>query len=42
MLFVRCCKGISHNPEEDVELKDIEAAIKVSDTFMERLIETNI
>ena len=34
MLFVRCYKGISHNPLENVELKDIAAAIKVSDNFI--------
>ncbi len=34
MLFVRCFKGISHNPLENVELKDIAAAIKVSDNFI--------
>jgi allantoate deiminase len=39
MLFVRCFKGISHNPLEDVELKDIEAAIKVSDNFIQQLIK---
>lgn len=38
MLFVRCFKGISHNPLEDVELKDIAAAIKVSDNFIQELI----
>jgi allantoate deiminase len=38
MLFVRCFKGISHNPLEDVELKDIAAAVKVSDTFINNLI----
>lgn len=38
MLFVRCFKGISHNPLEDVEIKDIEAAIKVSDNFLLNLI----
>lgn len=38
MLFVRCFKGISHNPLEDVELKDIAAAIKVSDKFINNLI----
>jgi allantoate deiminase len=37
MLFVRCFKGISHNPLEDVELKDIASAIKVSDNFIARL-----
>ena len=39
MLFVRCFKGISHNPAEDVELKDIAAAIKVSDNFIQQLIK---
>ena len=39
MLFVRCFKGISHNPMEDVELKDIAAAIKVSDNFIQHLID---
>lgn len=39
MLFVRCFKGISHNPLENVELKDIEAAIKVSDTFIQQIIK---
>jgi allantoate deiminase len=37
MLFVRCFKGISHNPLENVELKDITAAIKVSDNFIRQL-----
>lgn len=41
MLFVRCFKGISHNPEENVELKDMAAAIKVSDNFIARLVETH-
>lgn len=39
MLFVRCFKGISHNPLEDVELKDIAATIKVSDNFIQQLIK---
>lgn len=34
MLFVRCFKGISHNPLENVELKDMAAAIAVSDNFI--------
>lgn len=37
MLFVRCYKGISHHPEENVEVGDIAAAIKVSDHFIHRL-----
>lgn len=38
MLFVRCFKGISHNPLEDVELKDIEASLRISDNFIKNLI----
>jgi allantoate deiminase len=41
MLFVKCFKGISHNPLENVEIKDIAAAIKVSDNFIEQLIKRN-
>ena len=37
MLFVRCFEGISHNPLENAELKDIAAAIKVSDNFIQQL-----
>jgi allantoate deiminase len=39
MLFVRCFKGISHNPLENVELKDIAAAVKISDNFIQYLIQ---
>ena len=38
MLFVSCFKGISHNPLENVELKDMAAAIKVSDNFIQKLL----
>jgi hydantoinase/carbamoylase family amidase len=38
MLFVRCFKGISHNPLENVELKDLAAAIKVSDNFIRQMV----
>jgi allantoate deiminase len=41
MLFVRCFKGISHNPLENVELKDMAAAIEVSDNFIGALIDAN-
>ena len=41
MLFVKCFKGISHNPAEDVALQDIAAAIQVSDTFMNKLIRSH-
>jgi allantoate deiminase len=39
MLFVRCYKGISHNPLEDVEMEDLAAAIAVSDEFIHQLSE---
>lgn len=39
MLFVRCFKGISHNPLENVELKDLASTIKVSDNFIQQLIK---
>jgi acetylornithine deacetylase/succinyl-diaminopimelate desuccinylase-like protein len=39
MLFVKCFKGISHSPLEDVELKYIEAAMQVAYGFMELLVE---
>jgi allantoate deiminase len=39
MLFVKCFKGISHNPLENVELEDIAAAIKVSDNFIKQLAD---
>ena len=38
MLFVRCFKGISHHPEEDVEAADIEAALEVARSFILQLI----
>ncbi|WP_298741557.1 allantoate amidohydrolase [uncultured Chitinophaga sp.] len=38
MLFVRCYKGISHNPLENVELKDIAAALQVADNFLQQMI----
>lgn len=37
MLFVRCFKGISHNPLENVEQVDIAAAIEVSDNYILQL-----
>jgi allantoate deiminase len=39
MLFVRCFKGISHNPRENVEMKDIAAAVEVSANFIQKLIQ---
>lgn len=37
MLFVRCYKGISHNPLEQVEVEDVAAALQVSDNFINYL-----
>ena len=39
MLFVRCEKGISHNPAESVEEGDVAAAIRVTDRFLALLSE---
>ena len=38
MLFVRCYKGISHHPAEDVTLEDLTAALEVSDNFIKKLL----
>ncbi len=35
MLFVRCERGISHNPAESVTREDVEAAIEVTGRFLE-------
>lgn len=37
MLFVRCYKGISHHPLENVETEDIAAVIAISDNFIHQL-----
>ncbi|WP_246859575.1 allantoate amidohydrolase [Spirosoma sp. KCTC 42546] len=39
MLFVRCFKGISHNPLEDVEVSDMAATLQVADRFINHLID---
>lgn len=39
MLFVRCFKGISHNPLEHAEEKDIAAALEIADRFIYKLFE---
>ena len=39
MLFVKCFKGISHNPLENVELSDIAAAVEISGNFIQHLIK---
>ncbi|KAA2241364.1 allantoate amidohydrolase [Chitinophaga agrisoli] len=38
MLFVRCFDGISHHPQENVELADITAAVEVAGNFMQQVI----
>jgi allantoate deiminase len=37
MLFVRCFKGISHNPLENVEVEDLAAAVQVTDHYIRHL-----
>ncbi len=37
MLFIRCLKGISHNPAEHVEVQDVETAAQVMLAFFELL-----
>lgn len=41
MLFIRCYKGISHNPLENAEVNDIAEAVKISDNFIDSLIKAN-
>lgn len=38
MLFVRCFEGISHNPLENVELKDLTVAVQVAENFLQHII----
>ena len=40
MLFVRCYKGISHHPLEDVEMEDLAAVVVISDNFIQQLSAT--
>ncbi|MCA8830810.1 allantoate amidohydrolase [Hymenobacter pini] len=42
MLFVRCFKGISHNPLENVEQPDLAAAVEVSERFLSLLLTSKI
>jgi allantoate deiminase len=37
MLFIRCLKGVSHNPAEHVEVADVELAAQVMLAFFELL-----
>jgi acetylornithine deacetylase/succinyl-diaminopimelate desuccinylase-like protein len=39
MLFVRCEKGISHNPAESVEQVDVAVAIEVTSCFLKLVAE---
>jgi allantoate deiminase len=41
MMFIRCFKGISHHPLENVELKDIAAGIQVAEQWIQNLINHN-
>lgn len=41
MLFVRSPNGISHNPEEIVWVEDIEAALRLVVSFIEKLAQLN-
>ena len=34
MLFVRCAGGISHDPRESVEERDVEVALDVVERFL--------
>ncbi|RTQ50057.1 allantoate amidohydrolase [Hymenobacter gummosus] len=38
MLFVRCYRGISHNPLENVEPEDLAAALQVAEEFLTLLV----
>jgi allantoate deiminase len=40
MLFVRCFKGISHNPQENVEPADIKASLIIAEKFIHKFIST--
>ena len=39
MAFIRCYKGISHNPLENVEAPDVAAALAVAERFLATVIE---
>ncbi|MGZ3666958.1 MAG: allantoate amidohydrolase [Ktedonobacterales bacterium] len=42
MLFVRCERGISHNPAESVEVADVAVAIAVMERFLAVLAEAEV
>ncbi|MCY7293882.1 allantoate amidohydrolase [Alteromonas sp. a30] len=41
MLFVRCKEGISHHPDEAIQVGDVEASLHVLARFIERFAEEN-
>ncbi len=41
MAFIRCYKGISHNPLENVEPADVAAALAVAERFLAELIKAS-
>lgn len=41
MLFVRCEKGISHNPAEAIDSKDVDVTLRVLEQFVHQLAEAN-
>jgi allantoate deiminase len=41
MAFIRCYKGISHNPLENVEVADVAAALEVAERFLLNLVDVS-
>jgi allantoate deiminase len=41
MLFVRCYKGISHHPRENVEAQDLCDALRISENFIHHLVKNS-
>jgi allantoate deiminase len=39
MLFVRCAGGVSHHPDESVDVADVAVALDVLDRFVRGLAE---
>jgi allantoate deiminase len=39
MLFVRCYKGISHDPDESIDSEDAAVALEVMNRFLKLLVE---
>jgi allantoate deiminase len=40
MLFVRCRDGLSHHPDEFVQMEDIEVALRTAVNFLESFDRT--